>query len=78
MNENVFLDKLAGILQVDRSLLNQPEFQLDAGVWDSFAVMETIALIDEHYQVTVPAVELSNCKTADALLIMISQHKQLG
>ena len=75
MDDNTFLDKLAGILQIARVSLNQPDFQLNPNVWDSFAVLETMALIDEYYGITISAVELAKCDTTDALLSMVQKHK---
>lgn len=53
---------LAEILEVDAGEVNR-DFRLEDATWDSMAVVSTIALIDELYDVTVSADALSECQT---------------
>jgi acyl carrier protein len=57
-----FYEGLAEILEVEPGEVN-PELELNEAVWDSLAIVSTIALIDEVYDRTVSADALSECKT---------------
>jgi acyl carrier protein len=57
-----FYEGLAEILEVDVDDIN-PEFALEEGGWDSLAVVSTIALIDDVYDVTVHPERLGDCAT---------------
>ncbi len=57
-----FYEGLAEILEVEPSKLTS-DLALDEGVWDSLAIVSTIALIDEVYDRTVSADALSECRT---------------
>lgn len=58
-----FYEGLAEILEVEIVDIT-PELELEAeGSWDSLAVVSTIALIDDVYDVTVHPNALTDCKT---------------
>jgi acyl carrier protein len=57
-----FYEGLAEILEVEVDEIN-PEFSLESGGWDSLAIVSTIALIDDVYDVTVHPDKLGDCKT---------------
>ena len=56
-----FHDGLAEILEVEASEL-EDGFELGE-LWDSLAVVSTLALIDEVHDVSVSAEDLAECKT---------------
>jgi acyl carrier protein len=66
-----FFAKLADVFEVDASTV-QPDFELGAR-WDSVAVLGTIALIDEQFDVTVPPDELARCTSVAAILTLVDQ-----
>ena len=66
-----FLARLAEVFEVDPAMV-QPDFSV-AGRWDSLAVLATIALIDEQFDVTVPIDELTGCTSVADLLALVSQ-----
>jgi len=70
MNQE-FREGLAEILEVDASEITS-ETVLGEGNWDSLAVVSTIALIDEVYDETVGAEQLSDCKTVGDLESLVS------
>ncbi len=72
MNTDNFLAKLAEVLQTDPSAVNA-EFRLTPEIWDSVAVLATIALIDEEFCVTVPSKELNACPSVGALMQLIQR-----
>jgi len=57
-----FYEGLAEILEVEPGEVTS-DLALDEGVWDSLAIVSTIALIDEVYDRTVSADALSECRT---------------
>jgi len=57
-----FYEGLAEILEIDVDQVT-PDLSLEDGSWDSLAVVSTIALIDDVYDVTVHPNKLSECKT---------------
>ena len=57
-----FYEGLAEIIEVEPDTVN-PDLSLEEGAWDSLAVVSTIALIDDVYDVTVHPDKLSECKT---------------
>ena len=57
-----FYEGLAEILEVEIEDVT-PALELEESVWDSLAVVSTIALIDEVFDRTVSADSLIECKT---------------
>jgi acyl carrier protein len=70
MDEQTFLTELAQIVEVDALTPDRP---LTDGNWDSVAIMSTIALIDEHYGISLSGAALSRCTTPAAILDLIRQ-----
>jgi acyl carrier protein len=67
-----FRARLAEILQVDPPGL-PGDTRLGPENWDSFAVLSTIALIDEEFQRTVPADELGACASVGDVLRLVER-----
>lgn len=65
-----FRDGLAEILEVDAGDLGDG-FELGE-LWDSLAVVSTLALIDEVHDVSVSAEDLAECKTVGDIEALIS------
>jgi acyl carrier protein len=65
-----FLSELATILELDSVEAVQP---LTDGNWDSVAIMSTIALVDEHFNVSLPGAQLSRCTTPQDILNLIDR-----
>jgi acyl carrier protein len=57
-----FLEGLAEILEIPAADVT-PALDLTTQAWDSLAVVSAIALIDEHYGVTVDGAALAKCGT---------------
>ncbi len=69
-----FYEGLAEILEVDAQDVNA-ELALDEGSWDSLAVVSTIALIDDVYDVTVHPNALGDCKTVGDIDALITAER---
>lgn len=74
MTQKAFLQDIADLLEVDASSLND-SYELNEDNFDSVAVVSTIALIDEHFDLTVKGRELSNVKSIGELLALIAKAK---
>lgn len=69
-----FYEGLAEILEVDTGEVNS-DLALDKGNWDSLAVVSTIALIDDVYDVTVHPNALNDCKTVGDVEKLIAAER---
>lgn len=67
-----FYEGLAEILEVEPSEVN-PDMVLEEGVWDSLAIVSSIALIDELFDRTVSADALAECKTVGDIEKLVGQ-----
>ncbi|GAQ24571.1 MAG TPA: acyl carrier protein [Thermoanaerobacter sp.] len=70
-----FLAELADLLEVDAEDLND-DYELDSENFDSVAVVSTIALIDEYFDVTVNGKSLSQAKTVGEVIDLIKKAKE--
>jgi len=70
-----FLAELADLLEVDAEDLND-DYELDSENFDSVAVVSTIALIDEYFDVTVNGKSLSQAKTVGEIIDLIKKAKE--
>ena len=69
-----FYEGLAEILEVEPDQIT-PELSLEEGSWDSLAVVSTIALIDDVYDVTVHPNKLGECKTVGDIEQLIASER---
>jgi len=67
-----FYEGLAEILEVDEAEV-KPELELGEN-WDSLAIVSTIALIDDVYDVQVRPEKLAECKTVGEVEQLVSAH----
>ena len=68
-----FYEGLAEILEVDEEQVNS-SLSLEEGSWDSLAVVSTIALIDDVYDITVHPNAISECKTVADIEKLIAEQ----
>ncbi|SDD76779.1 phosphopantetheine-binding protein [Sporomusa acidovorans] len=74
MIENkAFYEKFAEMLEISPAKVNEGLVLKDTS-WDSLAVMATIAMIDDIYNVTVPGKKLSQCQTAGDILALVQME----
>ena len=71
-----FLVGLAEIIEIDKSMINS-ELRLSAlALWDSLAIVTTLGLIDEIYDLKIDAEKLIQCKTiADVMYLIKNDNK---
>jgi acyl carrier protein len=73
MNQE-FYEGIAEILEVDVDQV-KPELELEEGSWDSLAVVSTIALIDDVFDITVHPNGVSDCKTVGDLEKLVETER---
>lgn len=70
-----FIKNFAEVLECDPGSLT-PETQFrDCKTWDSLALLSTMAMIDENYQVVIPQKEFAQLKTVGEIFAYISRTK---
>lgn len=72
---NEFFAGLAEILEVDVEKVT-PELDLTQYAWDSLAVVSTIALIDECFNMIVDGQALGECETVASIMKLIENGKK--
>lgn len=72
---NEFYAGLAEILEVEADQIS-PQLDLAQYAWDSLAVVSTIALIDECYNLIVDGQKLGDCATVADILALIESSKK--
>lgn len=72
-----FYEGLAEVLEVDASVIH-PAFDLHSGeaAWDSLAVVSTMALIDEVFNVMVDGQSLGKCTSVADIEALIEAAKK--
>lgn len=69
-----FFDGLAEIFEIEPSEVSE-SLPLDSVAWDSLAIVSTIALIDEQFDVMVDGQALASCETVGDIQKLITLAK---
>jgi len=75
MGKQNFLNSMAELLEVEAKDLKE-NFELNSDNYDSVIVLSTIALIDEHFDITVKGTELAKAQSIGELLSLIQKAKE--
>jgi len=75
MSQSTFLQDMADLLEVDAALLKD-DYELNEENFDSVAIVSTIALIDEYFDITVKGRELIAVKSIGELISLINRSKE--
>ena len=70
-----FYEGMAEILEIDPQDVT-PDLDLTEENWDSLAVVSTIALIDDVYDVMVSPERLAECKTVGEIEKLVASETQ--
>lgn len=71
---NEFYEGLAEILEVEVGEISA-DTELEEGAWDSLAVVSTIALIDDVYDITVHPEKLGQCTTVGEIEKLVASER---
>lgn len=66
-NIELFLEELAESLELEKKDLNI-DTKFENIAWDSLAIISSIALIDEYFNKTISAAQISSCETIGDLI----------
>lgn len=69
-----FHEGLAEILEVEPSEIDS-EYELNKDNWDSLAVVSTIALIDDVYDLMVKPEKLADCKSVGEIELLVAAEQ---
>lgn len=70
-----FYEGLAEILEVEPDEI-KGDFELTEENWDSLAIVSTIALIDDVYDLTVRPEKLADCKTVADIEALVKSEQE--
>lgn len=74
MTKERFLSLLDELLELDPGTLKGNELLIDLPRWDSLALIGFIALLDEHFGLSVPATKINECKTVADLMALVKDR----
>ncbi len=69
-----FYQGMAEILEIDTSLVN-PDLVLEEYAWDSLAIVSTIALVDDCFDIMLDGKSLGTCKTIADISALVESKK---
>ena len=72
MTKKDFFLLIDELLENDPGTITGDEVLTQQSKWDSLAVIGFIALLDQHFSVSVPATRILNCKTAADLADLVA------
>ena len=75
MNFKNFVNDLTKVTEANDQLTDESVLQ-DTALWDSLAIVSTIALINQHFSVRVSGLELAECKTVGDILSLIKTYQR--
>lgn len=76
MNKIQFFQLLDELLELDPGSTQSGQRLADVPKWDSLAIMGFIALLDEHFGLSVPATKINECVTVDDLALLAGDRIQ--
>jgi len=68
-----FIEEFAEVLDVDPSAITDT---YEIGEWSSLIVLSTIAIVDDHYDLTLKMELLSDCKTVGDLFQLVTSSQK--
>jgi len=71
--EDRFIKGMAEILEVE-SLTKESRFDEIGADWDSLAIVSTIALLDECFEIMIPGAKLAEVSSIDEILSIVNQN----
>ena len=73
MNKEEFINLIEDVMEEDTGTFKGPEILKDIG-WDSIAFMSFLAKVDSELGVTLAPAKITQCKTVDDLVGLVSEH----
>lgn len=73
MNRSSFVNLVEDVMEEDINTLKGPELLKDVG-WDSLTFVSFIAKVDTELGVALAPAKITECKTVDDLVELVSEH----
>jgi acyl carrier protein len=73
VNTAEFYRNLEELMEVDPGSLKGGDLLADLEAWDSVTVLSFIAMVDEKYDVNIPAKRIVECRSVDDLAAAVSE-----
>jgi acyl carrier protein len=74
LTKKELLQMLEEIVEADPDTLTGEELIEDLENWDSLAIVNFIALVDENFGITLSPGKIMNSKTVDQLISLLDGH----
>jgi acyl carrier protein len=74
MKKEEFLLLLDELIEEDPGTLKGTDALGDLEAWDSLATVGFIALVDEHFDMTIAVQGIADCETIDDLIGLLDGH----
>lgn len=75
MNREEFLTLLDELFELPPGTLTGEELLSELGIWDSTAALGFMALVDEHYGLTLSPKQFARCTTVADLVALVEEQK---
>jgi acyl carrier protein len=75
MNKELFISRLAEVLEVEADVVVDDAFELNEDNFDSVAVLGVIALVDEEFDITVPTADLNACRSVGDIVNLVARRR---
>jgi acyl carrier protein len=75
MDKALFLGRVEEALRAAPGSVHEGDAFQSLDGWDSIGALSIIAVIDEHYGMTLEASELANCQTVGDLLALVEKGR---
>lgn len=77
MNTQNFIHDLEKLVEAQRPLTENTILD-EEGIWDSLALVSTIALIDQHFSIKASGMQLASCKTLGDIIKLIHSFQEVN
>jgi acyl carrier protein len=76
MTKKQFFQLLDELLELEPNTIHAGQKLAELPKWDSLAIIGLIALLDEHFGISVPAVKINECRTVDDVAALAGDRIQ--
>ncbi len=74
MTKKDFLTELEVVLEVDAGSITGNEALAELEGWNSLTTMVFIAMVDEKFDISIPAPKLAEAKNVGDLILLLGEH----
>jgi acyl carrier protein len=74
MNQQLFIERIEMALRAPAGTVKDTSILKELDGWDSIGLLTVIAVVDEHYGVTLDARGLFKCNTVEDLIRLVDRN----